>query len=399
MRRGDELVADPGSSGIDAIPDPDDTGSETFRRFRYQAEAAFVSCLDLALIRTVLSITPERIEDLLIEQADRWRFVQIKTRDAGLGAFTFADLLGDGGALRSVARTHKAILNFDDGREIRYEIWLELGARSANAIERLLIQKWLGPDGEMIEQCAKRLKVDEPFAEAMLNRCYIRAPLPPRDLIRDFNIRNLQRYNPTVPVATTEEIYEKAIDLVEQAMRAELLQDEFPQCVMQPDGVDEALAAKIAGKRLNAASVGEIFQLLEGGDSAVLEQITDPDQLAASELDRKLLAAGVAEESRHQAKVLRANASRRAYELSSGLSDPAAKFGDLDIRALTVASATAGAATAAPPGPEVFKALLDQLLQSPADVDPGGLLAQDGMLLFGRVCELSDQCRFGWGAE
>jgi len=393
------VVADPAASGIDGIPDPDDTGSDISRRYRYQAEAAFMSCLDLALIRTVLSITPERFEDLLIEQADRWSFVQIKTRDPGLGAFTFADLLADGGALRSVARTHKAILDFDDGREIRYEIWLELGAKSGNAIERLLVPRRLGPDGEMIERCAERLKVDEPFAEAMLNRCYIRAPLPPRGLIRDFNIRNLQRYNPAVPVATTEKVYEGVIARVEQAMRAELLQDEFPQCVMEPDGVNEALAAKIAGKRLEAASVGEIFQPLEGGDAAVLEQITDPDRLAASELDRKLLAAGVTEESRHQAKVLRANASRRAYELSTGLSDPGAKFADLDIRALTVASATAGVAVATPPGPEVFKALLDQLLQSPADVDPSGLLAQDGMLLFGRVCELSDECRFGWGAE
>jgi hypothetical protein len=301
--------------------------------------------------------------------------------------------------LRSVARTHNAILGFDDGREIRYEIWLELGAKTGNSIERLLIQKRLGPDGEMIEQCAKRLKVDKAFAEAMLNRCYVLAPLPPRDLIRDFNIRNLQRYNPAVPVAITEEIYKNVIDLVEKAMRAELLDDDFPHCVMKQDGVDEALAAKIAGKRLDAASVSEIFHPLEGGNSAVLEQITDPDQLAASELDRKLLAAGVAEESRRQAKVLRANASRRAYELSSGLSDPDAQFTDLDIRALTVANATAGVVTSTPPGPAVFKSLLDQFLQNPATVDPKGILAQDGMLLLGRLCELSDQCRFGWGSK
>jgi hypothetical protein len=388
-----------GIDEIDEIPDPDDSGSDTSKRYRYQAEAAFMSCLDLALIQTVLSITPERIEDLLIEQADRWRFVQIKTRDPGLGAFTFADLLAKKGAMRSVARTHQAVQGFDDGREIRYEIWLELGARSSNPIERLLVQDWRGPDSEMIEQCAKRLKVEESFAEAMLKRCYIRAPLPPRDLIRDSNIRNLQRYNPAVAVGTTEDVYEKVVALVEKAMRAELLQDEFPQCIMEPDGIDEALAAKIAGKRLESASVVEMFQPLAGGDAAVLEQITDPDELAASELDRKLLAAGVSEESRHQAKVLRANTSRRAYELSSGLSDPDAKFADLDIRALTVATATAGAATTAPPGPEVFKELLDRLFEGPADVDTGGLLGQDGMLLFGRVCELSDRCHFGWGVE
>lgn len=397
--KGGEVVADSDASRIDEIPDPDDTGSETFKRFRYQAEAAFLSCLDLALIGTVVSIIPERIEDLLIEETDRWRFVQIKTRDAGLSAFSFADLLGNGGALRSVARTHEALLDFDDGRDIRYEIWLELGAKSGNAIERLLAEKWLGPNGEMIEQCERRLKVDGQFAEAMLNRCYVRAPFPPRDLIRDSNIRNLQRYNSAVPVEITENVYEQVIDLLEQAMRADLLQDDFPRCILQAEGADEALAAKIAGKRLVRESVAELFEPLEGGNAAVLEQITDPDQLAASELDRKLLAVGVTEESRHQAKVLRANASRRAYELNSGLSDPNAKFADLDVRALTVASAAADVVAAEPPGPEVYKTLLEQLLDSPGDVDPRGLLGQDGMLLFGRICELSDQCRFSWGAK
>jgi hypothetical protein len=393
------VVADPASNDLDQVPDPDDTGSDTFKRYRYQAEAAFTACLDLALVQTVVSITPERIEDLLIEQADRWRFIQIKTRDPGLNAFTFAELLGDGGALRSVARTHEAVGDFDDGRDIRYEIWLERGARTGNAIERLLTHKRQGPDSEMVELCAKRLKIEESCAEAMLDRCDVRAPLPPRDLIRDSNIRNLQRFNPTVSAATTVEVYEKVIDLIETAMRAELLQDDFPSCLMDPGDVDEALAQKIAGKRLDASSVEGLFEPIKGGNTAVLEQITDPDQLAASELDRKLVAAGVAEETRQQAKVLRANASQRVYELSSGLSEPGAQFGDLDIRALTVANASAGTVTEVPPGPTVFKSLLDELVATPEAVDPKALLSQDPMLLLGRICELSDQCRFGWGNQ
>ena len=385
--------------GLDEVPDPDDTGTDTYKRFRYQAEVAFSSCLDMALIQRVVSITPERIEDLLIEHADCWRFVQIKTRDAGLNPFSFADLLGDGGALKSIARTHKALAGFDDGREIRYEIWLERGAKNGNDIGRLLLPSRIGPSGEMVTKCAKRLKVDETFAQEMLNRCHVRAPLPPRDLIRDSNIRNMQRVNSGVSIQVTEAIYEEVIGLLETAMRAERLNDDFPDCILEPDDANEALAQKVAGKRLDAASVDDFFEPLKGGNSAVLEQITDPDQLAASELDRKLVAAGVSADSRRDAKILRANASRREYELSTGLSDAEARFGDLDMRALTVANATAGAVTASPPGPAVFESLIERLGESPQVVDPHRLFSQDPMLLFGRVCDLSDKCLFGWGAS
>lgn len=393
------MAAGIGTNGIDAIPDPDDSGSDTSQRYRYQAEAAFGACLDLALRGTVLSVIPERFEDLLIEEQERWRFVQVKTRDPGLNPFSFSDLLGEKGALRSVARTHEAILDFEDGREIRYEIWLERGARNRNEIQRLMLPERTGPDEGMVALCAKRLDVEVAFAQTMLDRCFIRAPLPSRDLIRDSNIRNLQRFNSTIAVTTTEEIYESVIALIETVMRAELLKDDFPACVLQPDGVEEALAQKVAAKRIDGAMVGELFEPLKGGNAAVLEQITDPEQLTASELERKLLAAGVSDATRRDAKLLRANATRRVYELGTGLTDPDALFADLDARALVVADATAGTIGDSPPGPAVYSALLDRLGDKPELVDPRGLLDQDAMFLLGRVCDLSDRCLFAWGAD
>src|ERR671919_692299 len=93
-----------------SVTPPDDTGSDTFRRFRYQAEVAFPFCLDTALIGNVISVIPEHLEDLAIEFADgSWRIIQIKTRDPGQAPWTLATLLGgDGGAFRSLLRTHRA---------------------------------------------------------------------------------------------------------------------------------------------------------------------------------------------------------------------------------------------------------------------------------------------------
>jgi hypothetical protein len=382
---------------LDAIPEPDDTGSDTFARFRYQAEVAFPTCLRCALLGDVLALVPERIEDLLIEEQALVRFVQIKTRDAGYGPFTFADLLEDGGALRSLLRTHSALTGLSDGREIVYEIWLERGAKRKNPIEQLLRPHGTGADDDMVDKCAKTLKIDRAIAADLLRRTIVRAPLPPRELVRDSNIRDLQRYARHVSGELAEQIYDQVITLVEAAMRADLLADEWPACVLTTDGVEEQLAARIAAKRLDAATLKPLLEPLEGGNGAVLEQIADPDQLAATELDRKLVAAGVNLETRGMAKQLRANASRVVFEEGTGLEPADRHLDDLDLRVLARATAVAGTVAIDPPGPAVYLHAMDDLDKHRDTIDPNRLLSRDPMLIFGRLCELSDRCRFEWG--
>jgi hypothetical protein len=70
-----------------------ETGTDTFIRYRDQAEVAFPICLRFAKVGDVLSVTPEGLEDLLVEEPVRWRFIQVKTRDAGLGGWLYGDLL------------------------------------------------------------------------------------------------------------------------------------------------------------------------------------------------------------------------------------------------------------------------------------------------------------------
>ena len=113
------------SDGPLDITPPDDTGSDTFRRHRYQAEVAISFCVDCVLIGNVASVIPEHLEDLAIEFADgSWRIIQIKTRDPGQAPWTLAALLGsDGGAFKSLLRTHRALAGI--GGRIGYELRLE----------------------------------------------------------------------------------------------------------------------------------------------------------------------------------------------------------------------------------------------------------------------------------
>lgn len=384
---------------LDAVPDPDESGTDTAIRYSYQAHAAFMHCMNCALVGTVISVSPERLEDLLLEEAQRWRFVQVKTRDAGYGAWLFGDLLSDNGALRSIIRTHQALADFDDGRDIVYEVHLEGAAKRGDDIELLLVPHGTGATDDMIARCAKRLKVDEDLARAVLSRTAVRDQLTPRELIRDTNIRYLQRYAPNIVPSITESVYDSVVDLAESAMRGELLADSWPHCVMRPDEASDELKLKVAGKRLTEELLRPLFEPLHDGNAALLALVTDEALLRASDLDRKLVAAGASGPLRGNAKQLRANATRAVFEANAGsLTDITANLADLDIRLLVAAQSIEQITTAVPPADAVWSEVLDRFAQQRDTLDPRNVLGRDPMFLAGRLCELSDLCKFGWGA-
>ncbi|MGK2850550.1 MAG: dsDNA nuclease domain-containing protein [Candidatus Limnocylindrales bacterium] len=74
---------------------PDDSGSDTFARFRYQAYIAAPFALSCAIGGDVRSVVLEHVEDIAVEYAGRWQFIQVKTRDAGLRRWRMQDLCGD----------------------------------------------------------------------------------------------------------------------------------------------------------------------------------------------------------------------------------------------------------------------------------------------------------------
>src|SRR5262249_30441950 len=101
---------------------PDDTGADTFRRFRFQAEVAFPYCLNCAIGGSIKSIVMEHFEDIAIEEATRWRFQQIKTRNLDRGPWKLSDILKSGGGIDALFRTYQAV---KDHGNIRLELLLE----------------------------------------------------------------------------------------------------------------------------------------------------------------------------------------------------------------------------------------------------------------------------------
>ena len=74
-------------NSLNQIP-PDDTGTDTLKRYRYQAQLALPFCLACARKERVRSVIMEHFEDIVVEYDDYWHFIQVKTRNSNLGQWT-----------------------------------------------------------------------------------------------------------------------------------------------------------------------------------------------------------------------------------------------------------------------------------------------------------------------
>jgi hypothetical protein len=388
------------TSSFAGLAPADDSGTDAYQRFGYQAHVAFPFCLDCYFDQNVLAVYAEHIEDVLVEYADKLRFTQIKTRNADRGPWRYRDLLIESGALRSLLRTHRSLNGFDDGRRIEYDIRLE-GAldRRDPHIQRLTKDRD-GPTAEMCRLCAEHLGIDQAEAQALLERVTVYPNQPPRSLIEARNRESLRVLAGHLSANELKDVYDEAITLLKRAMEAGMLEDSWPLAVLEPDTVEERARQLAAAKRVDRAVLEPILNRLEGGDHRLLTTISDPDRLRATDLERKLVAARAPENMIERAKQFRAQAAIRIAEVRAGtLYDPEQIIADLHMRLENVAQTVEEANTSDPPAPAIFARLEERMHATPAAYDPRNLLGQDPLLLLGQICQLSDECRIEWGAH
>lgn len=147
-----------------AIP-PDDSGSDTFARFKYQAHATFPFCLLAVTTGDIVNVIPEHFEDVAVETKKKsWRFLQIKTRNPETGPWTLSSVLPPAGAMQSLWRAHSHI---GERVEATYELVLEGTLKSGDTIHGLTSSA----DRQALAQAvAKKLKIKKHEAERFLER-------------------------------------------------------------------------------------------------------------------------------------------------------------------------------------------------------------------------------------
>lgn len=186
-----------------AVIPPDDTGAKTFSRFCYQAHLAFRFCLDCALDGTVVSVVPEHIEDIAVEYADRWRFIQVKTRESHLGPWRLSDLTAAHGGLRSLLRAYRVLR---DAPTI-HELFLEGPIDPRDSIRLLLT-----PDGRrdtaLRQRLGSALALEPTESADFLERLRLVPDMPARQGIMDRNLRYLGAQARQLPFGTLMGIYE-----------------------------------------------------------------------------------------------------------------------------------------------------------------------------------------------
>jgi Cap4 dsDNA endonuclease len=373
---------------------PDDTGSSTFARFRYQAYVAMPFAVNCGLGADVVSIIPEHIEDLAIEYTDHWRFIQVKTRDPGLRPWRMSELLSARSGLHSLARGFRAVGPID----ATHELWVEGGLENGDPIQNLTTPSGRS-DAGLVSSVSNAVGMSEADCRAFLERFRLKANLHARPSIRASVLLALSSQAPGLSLAQIAQVESLLMELLCGAMAAELaVGDDWPSVVVRQS--DGSIDPRAAAKRLVAAQLRPLVALLAADPRPLLRRTTDADLPTATNLESKMIGGGATDEIVFDAKSLRAQAvqmemARAASSMFDGddrlLADVRER---LRIRATALLARFSGEPK---PAIALWAELGRDLATMVEALDTDGVFKRDPFILLGEVCEMSDQCLIGWG--
>jgi hypothetical protein len=296
------MAADP----FDITPS-DDSGSETFKRYLYQAEVTFRYCLDCALGGDVISVIAEHFEDITLECSTGWRFLQVKTRDPERGLWKLSDLTAQHGGLRSLLRTHTEMRRTT--AEYTLELHLE-GAIAPHDDIQLLLTEAGRKCAKVIEKVGKALRLEPLPCEEFLYKVRISHSLPSRSTITACNLRLLLRQGHHLLASEIEDLYQRTLQLIESAMAADLLSSDWRTTICQSRSLAAQANELFLKKRITPEHLRLLRVKLTSIAQPLLKVFTEPDARPVSPLEEKLIAGGANSDMVVAAKSLRAQATQ-----------------------------------------------------------------------------------------
>lgn len=373
---------------------PNNTGAATVDRFVYQARIAFRFCVGCST-GDIKAVYVEHFEDIVVEYADdRWAFLQIKSRESHLLPWTFADAAkGIKSLFRSFEDTETA--NAD------YCLYLEGGLKRGDMLENLMVNS-KRVTAELKQAVCDLLKIDSARCESFLKKLAVYPNQPAKSSIREENVSLLGTIAPSTSYSQLERVEESLTHRIHESMGATRLKRRLFNhvCSIKPLN----LGAEIVKRKLfTKASLEPLLGNVVVGAYPLLTRILDNSTTPPSNLERKMLTGRAKSSIVEKAKNLRANSSIQLMRLqASGLYDLTEKIEDMNLRheqwAETIVAARE---TDAEPANKIWEVMTDKLMNSKdlrENLDPHNLL-RDPMLLLGNLCDISDQCRFGWGGD
>jgi len=375
---------------ITTLP-PDDTGTDTIRRFRYQARVAIPFCLECATGGTIRSIIMEHYEDIVVEYKDHWRFIQVKTRDGSRGAWKLSDAM-DG--LNSLHRAYQIARDLG----AKYSLYLEGAVAYGDLLNNLLPSNHSLKD-DLCRRVSKELGVSKQVCKAFLALTTVQPNQPPRDHIKNSNVRLLAISNPNTSQTELEAIETRLTDEIFRAMGQERLEAIIPAYIRNPDGLKDEIKQRVEEKRMTLARLMPLLGSLVAGPYPLLRRLVDPNLPSPTNLERKLIDGGATDRIIKDAKNLRANATIRELEIeASELFDSRERLDDVHLRIEILSNSVAAKFDGVRnPANQIWGALLKSLSKQAREVDPNMMYRRDPYLLLGAACGVSDECRTDWG--
>jgi hypothetical protein len=380
------------SSPLNLLP-PDDTGTDTLIRFRYQAQLALPFCLACARKEKVRSVIMEHFEDIVVEYDDYWHFIQVKTRNPDRGQWKLTDAI-DG--LKSLYRAFNATSHL----KAKYSLFLE-GAVSAKDDLNILTHPKNNISDGLVQKVYQRLDIEDSECRDFLEVITVHPNQPPRANITSHNIHLMGQVSASTSIREIESLEQRLTDEILRAMSCDRLENILYHYISNLEDLEDEIKARIDAKRLDAKNASDILGSLASGDYPLLLRITDLNVPTPTNLEKKLIAGGATERIINNAKELRANASIREAEiLSSGFFVEDGKIVDVQVRLETLANSVVERfEDSDKPAKTIWLELRKEITQTVNSVDPNRIYKQDPYLLLGAACGLSDECRIDWGVK
>jgi Cap4 dsDNA endonuclease len=375
------------------LPPPDDTGTDTLIRFRYQAQLALPFCLACARKEKVRSVIMEHFEDIVVEYDDYWHFIQVKTRNPDRGQWKLTDAI-DG--LKSLYRAFNATSHI----KAKYSLFLEGAVSAKDDLNVLTHPKDNISDG-LVQKVYQRLDIEDSECRDFLEVITVHPNQPPRANITSHNIHLMGQVSASTSICEIESLEQRLTDEILRAMSCDRLENILYRYISNLEDLEDEIKTRIDAKRLDAKNVSDILGSLASRDYPLLLRITDLNVPTPTNLEKKLIAGGATERIINNAKELRANASIREAEiLSSGFFVEDGKIVDVQVRLETLANSVVERfEDSDKPAKTIWLELRKEITQTVNSVDPNRIYKQDPYLLLGAACGLSDECRIDWGVK
>lgn len=372
------------------------TGIDTFERYLWQTKLAVLTWLSSLGPTGPIAIVAEHVEDLAIVETDCFRFAQLKTKDRG-----------SWGAMRLCGRDHaisRLIVSYQAAKAAgildlsRFEVWLE-GPPAADIKTKTFFADPKRAHTD-IKAKIRELGLKGPSLTDFLSRLSVHCHRPSRGTIDAVVIKAIGAVWPHMPYKQCQDLYDTLLGLAEAAQAASeppaVIRDAIAAARINP--VDLALWAPIEKQVLLGQHLAAVCPPLPSATNTELLQRAAASQTTLLEL--KLVRAGATPGTVAKAIEVRAAADvAGALATSAGRVDDAG-MADLDERILTLGDAVANLAkldAAVAPAPAEF--VFNNLMSRPdiAATDITKIYEGDYRLVIGRLCGLSDECKFGWG--